>query len=56
MPPKQVPGETSTFDNWMDHKLEEKSSLFKYQDSTQENIGGKSQHFHYEGADLPKKD
>ena len=54
--PKQVPTESSTFDDWRDHSLPEKTSTFKYQDSTEENIGnGESQKFHYEGNDLPEK-
>ena len=32
-------------------------SLFEYKDGTEENINqGESQHFHYEGNDLPEKE
>ena len=58
MPPKQVPNNEgeSSFENWQDWKLPEKTSAFEYKDSTEENIGnGESQHFHYEGNDLPEK-
>jgi hypothetical protein len=57
-PPKQVPdnSEGGSFESWEDHKLPEKSSEFQYSDSTEEHIGnGETQHFHYEGNDLPEK-
>ena len=56
--PDQVPdnSEGGSFDNWMDHSLPEKTSSFKYIDSTQENIGeGESQKFKYGQDPLPEK-
>lgn len=55
--PKQEPSEgNGKFTDWREHSLPDKTSTFKYQDSTTENIGdGESQHFHYEGNDLPEK-
>jgi len=55
--PKQEPTESSEFENWEDHRLPDKTSTFEYSDSTEEHINrGESQHFHYEGADLPEKE
>ena len=56
MPPKQEPdnssNESSTWNNWQDHRLPEKSSEFEYKESTAENIGGgESQRFHYGNTD-----
>jgi len=57
--PKQVPdnSEGGTFENWQDFTRPGEESRFKYQESTEENIGrGESQKFHYEGNDLPEKE
>lgn len=59
--PEQVPdnGEhsASDFEEFMNHSLPEKTSTFKYQDSTSENINsGESQHFSYGSNDLPEKE
>ena len=58
MPPKQVPetDEGGGFAESFEHHLPDKSREFEYHESTEENIGGKSQHFHYEGNDLPEKE
>jgi len=56
--PKQVPDNDGGggFEDWQDHRLPDKTSVFTYRDGTEENIGGgESQHFHYEGNDLPEK-
>ena len=57
-PPKQIAAETEGhFENWEDWCLPDKSEEFGYSDETKEHIGGgKSQHFHYEGNDLPEKE
>jgi hypothetical protein len=58
MGPKQEPdnSEGGSFKEWQDWCLPDKSEEFEYSDSTQEHImNGKSQHFHYEGNDLPEK-
>ena len=58
--PKQVPAndEGGSFAEWQDYHLPDKThGDFEYKDSTEENIGqGESQHFHYEGNDLPEKE
>jgi hypothetical protein len=55
--PKQVPTESGEWEDWQDYHSPEKSKLFEYKDSTEENIGnGESQKFHYEGNDLPEKE
>jgi hypothetical protein len=60
MGPKQVPDNSEhgpEWENWEDWRLPEKTSVFTYSDSTKEHIeNGESQHFHYEGNDLPEKD
>lgn len=50
--------DTTTWHDWKEHKLADKSSGdFEYKDGTESNIGGgESQHFHYEGNDLPEKE
>jgi hypothetical protein len=54
--------DTKTWHDWRDHSNNQgedslKKSLFEYKDGTEENInGGESQHFHYEGNDLPEKE
>ena len=58
--PKQVPDNSEhsggDFQEWEDYSLPEKTSVFKYSDSTKDHIDeGESQHFHYEGNDLPEK-
>lgn len=57
MGPKQVPSEGGEgFADFRDHALPDKTSVFKYQDSTEENIGhGETQKFHYGSNDLPEK-
>lgn len=54
LPPKQEPDNNpgTTWANWQDHKLPEKSSEFEYKDSTADHIGGnESQKFHYGRTD-----
>lgn len=51
----QEPSESEQWEEWEDFCLPEKSEEFHYSDSTEEHIG-KSQHFHYEGNDLPEKE
>lgn len=60
-PPEQEPDNSEKsprdFENWEDFKFEGKSSEFEYSDSTKQHIDeGESQHFHYEGNDLPEKE
>lgn len=56
--PKQVPAESGgSFAEWQDHALPDKTSVFEYSDKTEQHIdSGESQHFHYEGNNLPEKD
>lgn len=59
--PKQEPDNSehaaSDFQNWQTFKRPGEESHFEYSESTKENIGaGETQHFHYEGNDLPEKD
>jgi hypothetical protein len=57
--PKQVPStETGEeFENWEDYHPQDKSHSFPdYNDSTEDHIHKDSQHFHYEGNDLPEKE
>lgn len=51
--PKKEKGEE--FQDWRDHRLSEKSSEFKYSDSTEQNIHKGGDGFKYTGAELPEK-
>lgn len=57
-PPEQVPDNAShspsEFADFRSHTLEDKTSAFKYSDSTEENIR-KSQEFTYGGEGAPEK-
>jgi hypothetical protein len=60
LPPEQEPDNEekspSDFQEWEDHRLPDKTSVFEYSDSTRDHIDeGESQKFHYEGNDLPEK-
>lgn len=51
-----TPSETASFADWQDFHREGEASEFEYSDSTEDHINqGESQHFHYEGNDLPEK-
>ena len=56
-PPEQVPSDSYPgFDDFREHKLEDKTSSFSYSDSTQDHIGGgETQQFSYGGDGLPEK-
>lgn len=59
--PEQVPDNSEhskeDFEEFQDFTRPGEESRFKYQDGTEENIGGgESQEFHYEGNDLPEKE
>ena len=60
MGPEQVPDNSehtaADFEDWQGFKRPGEESLFEYSDKTETHIdGGESQHFHYEGNDLPEK-
>jgi len=45
-----------SFENWQDFHREGEANEFEYSDSTQDHtLNGESQHFHYEGNNLPQK-
>ena len=61
MGPEQEPDNSehsaSEFKEPTEWCLPEKSEEFHYSDSTRDHIDeGESQHFHYEGNDLPEKE
>ncbi len=61
MGPEQVPDNSEhsagDFKDWQGFTRPGEESHFKYSDSTREHIDeGESQHFHYEGNDLPEKE
>lgn len=52
----QTPQDSDSFDDWQDFKRDGETHSFEYSDSTEDHINqGESQHFHYEGNDLPEK-